>query len=227
MGLFLLNNELDECQVQVINQINQVTNEIQTKFSAVIIGEGIEDRRAFGIEMLAHLIAKRSLCLVAGMATCWNENNRLSTFILARSIFENTAVAHEAHRKISNYINNKSYDEIEKLVLTLTRGTRIKEWDFLEKNTNVLTLIDSTDKKFPGFKKMYDLLSEHAHPNASGLDYGRIEFDIENGTAHIHNPHTITSEDYMELKIIKDTLMILSSELTALNDISRNFNSEL
>ena len=34
---------------------------------------------------------------------------------------------------------------------------------------NVLSFIDAMDKRIPKFRKMYDALSEYAHPNWSGM----------------------------------------------------------
>lgn len=222
---FLTHDALAPDDAAIIVQLNEILDDLETAFSSTLIsGTGIPSW-VFSTQLLTHLVAKRSLALSSGVAACWNMNNRLCAFVLARTILEDTAVAQEAHRKISNAIKSNAFNDIEKLVLKLTHGTRIKEWDFLEPSTNVITLIDSTDKKYPGFRKIYDLLSEYAHPNASGLDFPRIEFDVENEIAQIKNAHTVTKDDFLELEIIKDTLIILTSELTSLRAISSNDQS--
>ena len=53
--------------------------------------------------------------------------------------------------------------------------------------TNILTIIDKFDKRAPGFRGQYDLLSERCHPNASGHNFMFSKLDRSNGSIQFYD----------------------------------------
>jgi hypothetical protein len=57
--------------------------------------------------------------------------------------------------------------DLNEVLMRMLAGSRL--WDDGPKALQILSCIDRMDKKVPGVRKSYDVLSEIAHPNWRGV----------------------------------------------------------
>ena len=91
------------------------------------------------------------------------EQNVLSGIIITRSILETVSILYLLTEKIEKTIESEDLELFDKYLVRLTEGSKNKSSDF--EAINVLSGIDSWAKKEKKIRKMYDDLSEFAHPN--------------------------------------------------------------
>ena len=142
-------------------------------------------------------LIRRTLEAVDGMRAAWNAGNLLTAATMARSLVEIGAIVRQLTDSIKTAAEEKDLDAIDKAVMNVGFGTRIKDLyeDEIAKGEykaqNILTIIDKMDKKMfqdekPRLRDTYDLLSEFVHPNSFGIlglysDNFSGEFRIEFG----------------------------------------------
>ena len=83
-----------------------------------------------------------------------------------RAVFESVAAIHFLNEKIKRQIEEGLEQDIHEQLVRLLTG--FKNEATFPAAVNVLTTIDTLDRKVPGFRHEYDRLSEFAHPNYSG-----------------------------------------------------------
>jgi hypothetical protein len=103
-----------------------------------------------------------------------NEHCWLSAIVVARSLLETIAAYHHLARKIANLVRAGNIRATNDALLTASFATRDPELinqagsDDV-RATSILTQIDALASHHAGVRQDYDLLSEHAHPNAFGV----------------------------------------------------------
>ena len=91
--------------------------------------------------------------------------------ILVRSALETVCLIIYMNKKMLSVIEGKmSFDDFEKITTRLLLGA--KNIDKMPEPVNVMKLIEDSESKYPGIKKIYDELSETVHPNYCGVCYG-------------------------------------------------------
>jgi len=70
-----------------------------------------------------------------------------------------------------------TFEEFELKTRVLLLGSRDKSTK--HQSINVLTILKHVDGSYPGVLKVYDTLSEAAHPNFEGVCFGYSEVDYE------------------------------------------------
>lgn len=63
---------------------------------------------------------------------------------------------------------------------------------------NILTVLDSCDKKYKGIRRMYDRLSESSHPNYGGMSKGYTSFDHAADAVKFYNRWSELYEEKFE-----------------------------
>lgn len=88
--------------------------------------------------------------------------------ILVRSALETVCLIIYMNKKMRSVIEGKmSFDDFENITTRMLLG--VKNIDKMPDPVNVMKLIEDSESKYPGIKKIYADLSETAHPNYCGV----------------------------------------------------------
>lgn len=105
--------------------------------------------------------------------------------ILTRSALETLCFLIYMNRKMQQVVENKlSFDDFQELTTRFLLGA--KNNDEMPIPVNVMNFVQESEKKYRGIEKIYNDLSETAHPNYDGICQGytklnREEFETEFG----------------------------------------------
>lgn len=96
--------------------------------------------------------------------------------ILLRSAFETIAVLIYLNQQMEKVVaGTVNFHAFSKKTEALVMGSRDESTPL--DAINILTMLDAADKKYVGIRKLYDRLSETAHPNYAGLSEGYTHID--------------------------------------------------
>ena len=109
--------------------------------------------------------------------------NTIAGIILTRAALETVALTGVFAFRIREYLQDESEEKLDRFLKSSLLGSKDKSTNI--EAINIMTFIDKVDKENPGFRKMFDELSEMAHPNWAGTlaSYGR--FNSETITLHV------------------------------------------
>ena len=96
----------------------------------------------------------------------FNQRRLAAALLLTRGAVETSAALWYLSEKIANAVKTGELADLRNLLMRLSHGTR--NWEETPGAVNVLTFVDTVDRKVEGFRRQYDCLSEVAHPNYSG-----------------------------------------------------------
>lgn len=120
--------------------------------------------KAFEIrELLIH----RASDLANGAINIFDEEMIVPAIVLVRSLIETTALLYSLYERTQGFLIRKDVAEYDQFLMSCLVGSRDKEAKY--QSINVLNHIDRFERLVPGFRQMYDSLSEYAHPNWAGL----------------------------------------------------------
>jgi hypothetical protein len=126
--------------------------------------------------VLRELVCWRVTDLLAQVAVLQRQGHFLGAVILTRSVMETLAILIYLNRKTDLVFGEpKFFFEFCELTLKLMLGSKNKSTAL--EVTNILTILDHSDRKYPGFKILYEHLSESAHPNYDGVCSGYSSID--------------------------------------------------
>ena len=137
-------------------------------------GSPLKPKIVWKIESYLQGVLYRTVALCEGVKTCWNEGNLLAAVILGRSLMETAAAAFDFHQRITKGVRAENLSAIDDAVMQYTFATRSEKFDNIAPAPNVLSLIDRLDgdflkdRKAGDARKLYEFLSEFAHPNWAG-----------------------------------------------------------
>lgn len=140
------------------------------------------------------------------------ECNLVSGKLLARSLFETSAMLAYLNLKINTFIKTKNLEKFNEKLEQLLLGSRIGEEPI---SINVMDFIRSVEKQvkeLEGFENYFDTLCEFAHPNFSGTSgsFGRLEV--------AKTTYSLIPDDFEQQK--KDTINALCFGLNVLKYFS-------
>lgn len=96
--------------------------------------------------------------------------------ILLRSAFETLAMLVYLNQQMAKVFDGTlNFHVFSKKTEALLLGS--KDGSTPISAVNILTVLDGCDKRYNGIRKMYDRLSESAHPNFAGMSDGYTEID--------------------------------------------------
>lgn len=99
------------------------------------------------------------------------QGHGLGARILLRSGFETLAILTYLNLIMQQVLDAKlSFHDFGEKTSTLLLGVRNN--DEMPNAINILTVLEKCDRRYPGLKKLYEDLSESAHPNYEGLMSG-------------------------------------------------------
>jgi len=92
--------------------------------------------------------------------------NLVSAACITRAFQETAAALFFVNRKIKKAIHDKDVAALDEALMKSLLGA--KNNPDMPDPINVLTFIDKVEKEIPGFREVYDILSELSHPNWAG-----------------------------------------------------------
>jgi hypothetical protein len=120
----------------------------------------------FELEYFKEAVLYRFIELADATFALLDVSNFLGAVVTVRSLQETLSVMWYINEVCLYAITNKELTNFTEKMNRLMLGW--KDDDEFPDSLNVLTLIDKVDKKIPGYRKHYDILSEYVHPNWHG-----------------------------------------------------------
>jgi hypothetical protein len=132
-----------------------------------------------------HGLLHRIVALMDGAAVAWNNRCTLSAILSARALMETIAVMADFEDRVAGLLSKEDLGGLDAFAQQGTFANRDPKWidEFPEsKAVNVLTHVDKFDKRAPGFRGHYDILSERCHPNSLGHNFMFSTLDRSDGS---------------------------------------------
>jgi hypothetical protein len=141
--------------------------------------------------MLREALLWRQHDLMSQSYSLYQQGHMLGARILLRSGLETLAILIYLNQLTGQVLDGKlSFHAWGEKTTILLLGSRNNET--MPLTINILTILEKCDGRYPGLKKLYDSLSESAHPNYEGL-YGGYS------TTNYSEYETTFSNRWMEL----------------------------
>jgi hypothetical protein len=131
-------------------------------------------------ELLIHRVSS----LASSAIDLFERDQIIPAIILTRSIMETVALIYALHERLTNFLNDNEKLELDSFLMRCLFG--FHDDPQFPKSIDVLTFVNAVEKTIPRFRKMYDIISEYAYPNYSGLlgSFGKIDkkkFELQLG----------------------------------------------
>jgi hypothetical protein len=106
----------------------------------------------------------------------------VSSLILCRALQETVALLWYTANACKRYVENNGTSELDPTLMRVLLGFKDRDegQENLPNALNIMTAIDRVERDISGFRKNYDMLSEYAHPNWSGVLGMFAETDHDN-----------------------------------------------
>jgi hypothetical protein len=136
---------------------------------------GVPSKIPYKFISLRELLIHRVADLGRNAADLYRSGSVTGPALLTRAIIETIALLFVLHRLEEKVVNRKSTAGIDDELMKLLFGSRQEAARV--QATNIIGQVDKVDRKYSGIRKLYDILSEVAHPNHDGLlgAYGSVE----------------------------------------------------
>lgn len=118
-------------------------------------------------------ILHRAFELATSSIELYDSGNFITSSIISRALMETVGMLFWMHCRISGVVKEQNLGDIDEYLMRGSLGH--KETEGMPAALNALSAIDRVEKQFEGFRNIYDILSEFAHPNWSGTfgTYGK------------------------------------------------------
>lgn len=152
--------------------IEELEKEISKLDTLLIVGfDGRElsktSKLPYKLSSIIYSLTYRGQELASGAISLYKKSNYLSSAILIRSLMETSSILFHVESKIKKSIEDFEIDLVDQYLMKISLGSKNQKSDY--NILNCITAIDLVDKKkYDNYRKMYDQLSEYAHPNWSG-----------------------------------------------------------
>jgi hypothetical protein len=176
--------EADQPRLAAINASLERLNELRA-VEMNVSGPFARSKIAWKLVTYQHALLHRIVALVDGAAVTWNAKSTLSTMLAARAFMETMAVIAEVENRVSRFLAEENLGGLDAVAQQGIFASRDADWisEFPEtKAVSVLTYIDKFDKRVPGFRGHYDILSERCHPNSLGHNFMFSKLDTSEGS---------------------------------------------
>ena len=141
-------------------------------------GETLKPKVVWKYDGFMQAILYRVTDIAEDALDVWRKRKPVSSVILARSLMESASAAYWLSKRVSAKIHSGDLAGADKDVDNLSFTCRIIVG--LPEGKSVMTYIDAVDKQLlPGFRKIYDIMSEASHPNHMGTLWAYSELDKE------------------------------------------------
>lgn len=115
-----------------------------------------------------------------GLAACdlYEKLSIVPAILLTRAMMETVAMLYWLYKRLNEVLDTQDLGDIDDFLMSALLGWRDDRVPM--KAYNVLTAVNHIDKKYAGFREMYDSLSEFVHPNWCGAHGSYAKIDKEN-----------------------------------------------
>ena len=136
----------------------------------------------------AHI--SRSLSFIGAGLREYYAGHTIVTSSCARSLLEDAAVLYYFATRLDQLLEFGNVDDIDDFIFSRCFSSkRPEKFELFGRETsatNVLTYIDRMVKLNPGYRQVYDDLSEVVHPNGTGIVFFYAQF-VKEGTVTFHD----------------------------------------
>jgi hypothetical protein len=180
-------DRLPSADKEAIAKLNASTDRLDGRRAIEINVSGpfARSKIAWKFATYQHALLHRIIALLDGAAVAWNNRCTLSAILSARALMETIAAMSHFERAIAVLLKHEDLGGLDAYAKRGTFASRDPEWlkDFPDTMAiNAQTYVDKFDRRAPGFKGHYDLLSERAHPNSLGHNFMFSELDTSDGS---------------------------------------------
>ncbi|SCY91464.1 hypothetical protein [Desulfoluna spongiiphila] len=191
-------------------------------------GLTLKSKIPFKVLSLKEVLFHRITILAQEAFDLYLQNKRMPSYILMRSTVETCALCFSFRKKCSIFLEDFNVANFDSFLMKGLSGGRIEKAKY--QSVNVLTCIDHVDREFEGFRKMYDVLCEYAHPNHLGTLDSLGKFDNEKiwldlGTELKMPPPAFGLAPFCMSLIIFEEQYNLIGDI--LRDINKNFDEKI
>jgi hypothetical protein len=184
---FMWEDRLTEADRARVDELNASVERLSGLRSVEINVDGkfARSKIAWKLAIYQHVLLHRLIALMDGVAVAWNSRCTLSAMLSARALMETFAVMAELERRVTCLLEEESLGALDMLAQKGIFASRDEDWIREAPETvavSVLTYIDKFDKRVPGFRVHYDMLSERCHPHALGHNFMFSKLDRTDGT---------------------------------------------
>ncbi len=143
-------------------------------------------KAAYRVWMLREAAFWRLNDLMTQSYALHEQGHGLGARILLRGAFESLATLIYLNQLIRQVLDGKlSFHDFGNKTATLLLGSRDCSTD--HQAINIMTVLEKSDKRYPGILKLYSILSESAHPNYEGMVVGYSKVDHDEYETHFSN----------------------------------------
>lgn len=135
---------------------------------------------------LREVVLWRAVDLLEQALVLQKSNHILGARVLIRSAIETIAMLIYLNLKTEAVLDGRlNFHEFSKKTEILLLGSRdgSTNWSAI----NIVTIFNDCEKRHPGIKKLYEDLSESAHPNYGGMSAGYTDIDDKSDTVEFMN----------------------------------------
>lgn len=186
-----------------INTVEQNLSNWKSSLSTSIPISGLLSRNpvaykwksAYRVWMLREAVFWRLNDLMTQSYALHEQGHGLGARILLRGGFESLATLIYLNQLMRQVVDGRlSFREFGNKTATLLLGSRDGSTE--HQSINIMTVLEKSDKQYPGIVKLYSILSESAHPNYEGMVVGYSTVDHDEYETHFSNRWMELHADY-------------------------------
>jgi hypothetical protein len=158
-----------------LDHLDQLVEHVRSHCTpTVALVDGDQPRSPSVVQVLSQSHLHRCLEQTEAAALLCNNHRWLSAITIARGLMETIAAYYHLAQKIENVVRGGSIEAIYDALIAAGFATRDRDLiahaaTDAVRATNILTQIDALTAHRESARRDYDILSEHAHPNALGV----------------------------------------------------------
>ncbi|MFZ5995254.1 MAG: hypothetical protein ACOYU4_09750 [Thermodesulfobacteriota bacterium] len=179
-------SDVEEKHVVMIKEARRLADTIaaslpdRIQIAALTLDSKIPFKALSFRELLIHRVSS----LASSAIDLFERDQIIPAVILTRSTMETAALIYALHARLTHFLNGENELELDSFLMRCLFGFH-NDSEF-PKSVDVLTFVNAVEEAIPEFRKMYDILSEYAYPNYSGLlgYFGNIDkkkFELQLG----------------------------------------------
>jgi hypothetical protein len=183
--------------------------------SLAVVDLGVKEKAPFQLLCTREALIWRIEELARTACDALERDDLAAAGLLSRAVIESTALAWRLMEVLSDR-EKLSPQELNDTLIRMLAGSRL--WPDGPQAIQILNCIDRMDKKVPGVRKSYEILSEIAHPNWRGV-FGMYAA-IDKRELNVEFGRSLRSNDFIRKPIVNALLGALSLFEIAYNQIS-------
>lgn len=165
--------------IEVLNHAKSLVARLEASLPSRVFPASISftAKIPFKAFYLRELLIHRAAEISSAACDLFERGRLVAAFVLTRALLETVASLYCLYKRVSQVKDPASLADIDTFLKRSLFGSRKAEIEI--QAINVLTLVNQVSKDLPEFQASYDILSEFAHPNWSGLTgaYGKTDTD--------------------------------------------------